>query len=625
MNRYAYKMEKLDEQWNYTTSSQQITYSNLSYGKYTFKVKASNNDGLWNENGTMLTINILPPFWKTQWAYTTSLILLILSIYFCVNYFRGKIKIENERKQVLFENKKEKEIYDAKINFFTNIAHEIRTPLTLIKGPLEYIHKTELKREELNSNLSVMEKNTDRLLTLINQLLDFRKTELKGFSLSFVKININELLQETYIRFQQTAEQKQLDFTIIPVEQQIFADVDKEALIKIISNLFTNALKYAASFIRVTLHDFPEQFAIKVQNDGNKIPKELNKMIFKPFFQINKGDNLVKSGSGIGLALVKSLVDLHSGNVFLEEGGGEFNTFVVILPKYQQDTIDLGQDQAIISKKNLLHPDGLISKQQEHISTLLIVEDNEEMLQFITDKLSKQYNILKAGNGIEAIGFLDKYIINLIISDVMMPLMNGLELCVKVKESLEYSHIPVILLTAKTTLQNKISGLESGADAYIEKPFSLDHLQAQISNLLDNRRKIKEAFAHLPLIHTKSIALNKADEQFLNKVTDIIYKNIAIPDFNVDQLSEALYMSRSSLLRKIKGISEFTPNDFIRLIRLKRAAEILQEGEYKVNEVCFLVGFSSPSYFSKAFHKQFGILPKDFGKTKTVNSFFGMV
>jgi ligand-binding sensor domain-containing protein/signal transduction histidine kinase/DNA-binding response OmpR family regulator len=613
MNRYAYKMEKLDEQWNYTTSSQQITYSNLTYGKYIFKVKASNNDGLWNETGTMLTINILPPFWKTQWAYITYLLLFILSIYFSVNYFRRKIELKNERKQALFENKKEKEIYDAKLNFFTNIAHEIRTPLTLIKGPLEYILKTELKREELNTHLLIMEKNTNRLLSLINQLLDFRKTELKGFSLSFVKININELLQETYIRFQQTAEQKELNFTITLAEQQILADVDKEALIKIISNLFSNALKYAASFIRVTLHDFPEQFAIKVQNDGNKIPAELNQMIFKPFFQINKEDK-VKQGSGIGLALVKSLVDLHAGNVFLEDVAEEFNTFVVILPKCQPYTIDLEKYQPVLSKKENSETKWINVKQQRHVSTLLIVEDNEEMIQFIASQLNAQYNILKAGNGMEAIRFLDKYIINLIISDIMMPQMDGLELCAKVKKSQEYSHIPIILLTAKTTLQSKISGLELGADAYIEKPFSWDYLQAQISNLLDNRKKIKEAFSHSPFVHTKSIALNKADEQFLNKATDIIYKNIFIPDFNVDQLAEALCMSRSSLLRKIKGVSEFTPNDFIRLIRLKRAAEILQDGEYKVNEVCYLVGFSSPSYFTKAFHKQFGILPKDFGK-----------
>ncbi len=249
----------------------------------------------------------------------------------------------------------------------------------------------------------------------------------------------------------------------------------------------------------------------------------------------------------------------------------------------------------------------------------MIVEDNEELLQFVTEKLGKYYTIFTAKNGLEALEVLEQEVINIIVSDVMMPQMDGFELCEKVKENQEFSHIPVILLTAKTNIQNKIEGLELGADAYIEKPFSMEYLQARIDNLFDNRRKLRESFANSPFMHTGSIAATKADEQFLSRLTDIIEKNMANPDFNVDRLAEYMFMSRSSLLRKIKGIAEIAPNDFIKLIRLKKAAEILQDGVYKVNEVCFLVGFSSTSYFSKVFHKQFGVLPKDFmkGERKT--------
>ncbi len=613
MNRYAYKMDGLEEHWNYLSSPQRITYSNLSPGKYTFHVKASNNDGFWNEEGDTLTIIILPPFWKTSWAYLIYTILIFLFVFSILLYYKKKIERQNKRRHALFESKKEKEIYDAKIDFFTNVAHEVRTPLTLIKGPLEYILKTEMNKDELNSNLKVMEKNTDRLLSLINQLLDFRKTESHGFRLAFTNVNISDLLDETSIRFKPLAVQKQLLFNIQKTEEPLWANVDKEALTKIMSNLFTNAIKYAELIIDVILTKDQDNFLIRVNNDGKIIPEELKNKIFDPFFQINGEEQKVKSGSGIGLTLVKSLVELHNGNAYLDVSVRNMNSFVVSLPIKQSNVIDLDKKKITVTE-SLYSLDEDPDKKQKNTPVILIVEDDDELLQFITGKLEKQYIVLKAKNGVEAIPVLEKELINLVISDIMMPQMDGLELCARMKENEEYSHIPIILLTARTNIQSKIAGLESGADAYIEKPFSLEHLQAQISNLLDNRKKIRDAFAHSPLIHTGSIALNKADEQFLNKSTEIIYKNISNPDFNVDQLAEALCMSRSSLLRKIRGVSEFTPNDFIKLVRLKKAAEMLQEGEYKVNEVCYLVGFSSPSYFTKAFQKQFGMLPKDFVK-----------
>lgn len=606
MNKYAYKMEGLDSEWNYLSSPQQITYSNLKHGKYTFRVKASNNDGLWNEKGDLLEIIISPPFWQTTWAYVLYVIIIGATFFYIINYNKRKLENENKRKQRIFEIEKEKEIYNTKIEFFTNVAHEIRTPLTLIKGPLEYIINTDVPKEELQSNLLVMEKNTNRLLYLINQLLDFRKTESHGFSLTFVQSNINDLLSETYERFKPLANQKNLNFKISVPSETIYADVDREALIKILSNLLNNAVKYSESYIGVELKEKNDNFVVTVENDGEIIPEELSHQIFNAFFQINSK----KAGSGIGLALVRSLVDLHSGDVYLDTSVKTRNIFVVSLPKKQQNVIEINHLNSTLAP---VTEEINISKDKDTPS-LLVVDDNEELLQFVVEKLAKQYVVFKAHNGEEALAILEKEMINLVISDIIMPQIDGFELCARIKENPEYSHIPVILLTAKTNIQSKITGLESGADAYIEKPFSMEHLLAQISNLLDNRKKIREAFNNSPFIHTGSIALTKSDEQFLNKLTDIILKNIANPVFHVDQLAEELCMSRSSLLRKIKGVSGSTPNDFIRLIRLKQAATILKEGEYKVNEVCFLVGFSSTSYFSKTFQKQFGVLPKDFIK-----------
>ncbi len=616
MNEYMYKMEGLDANWNHIRKAREISYSNLPHGKYVFHVKGSNNDGVWNDAMDSLTIVIEPPFWLSTWAYMGYTLLAVAGLLLFLWYYKQKIDQRNLRKRVLFETQKEKEIYNAKIDFFTNVAHEVRTPLSLIKGPLEYILKHETDQQELRSNLQIMEKNTDRLLALINQLLDFRKTETHGFSLYFVQEDIRELLNSVYIRFRPMAEQRHLRLEIQVPDTPVLADVDKEAVTKVISNLFTNAIKYADSLIRIELTETADnQVLLRATNDGVLIPAELRKKIFEPFFQVNENGNTARSGSGIGLALVQSLVELHKGCVFVDDDVQEMNSFVVLLPQRQENTIILNEQSPVadVSVSAESTPE-VRESHRSNKSTVLVVEDNEELRSFIGGKLEKHHTVFKARNGVEACEILQQEIINVVISDIMMPQMDGFELCARIKDNQEFSHIPVILLTAKTNLQNKIEGLELGADAYIEKPLSMEYLQAQIDNLLDNRRKLQEAFTHSPLARTGTIAVNKLDEQFLNRLADIIEKNMANPDFNVDKLAEYMYMSRSSLLRKIKGVSETSPNDFIRIIRLKKAAEILQEGVYKVNEVCFLVGFSSTSYFSKAFLKQFGVLPKDFAK-----------
>ncbi len=612
-NQLSYKLEGFDKEWYPAGNSRMATYTNLKPGDYTFCVRSANNAGIWTEDFKKIQIHIRPPYWMTSIAYIVYLIFSILSIGYLIYVFQRRITNKQRRQMELLESEKEKEIYHAKIDFFTNIAHEIRTPLTLIKGPLESVlKKNDLNTEVVKDNLQVMEKNTTRLLTLVNQLLDFRKTETKGFSLNFMEYNISGLLRETYQRFEPMAQQQNLTFRLNLPEADFYAPVDKEALTKILSNLFNNALKYALSYIDVTLHTQVEQtsgiFRIIVSNDTTPIPDEMKEEIFKPFIQINRLPNGQRiTGTGIGLPLARSLAELHKGNLYLINSGNEV-CFCVELPIKQERIIQL--DKGHIEQIN--PHTAKVSKPGETGNTILLVEDEPEMMAFVSNQLRETYTVLTAGNGKEVLEILLENPVNLIVSDVMMPEMDGFELCRMLKSDITYSHIPIILLTAKADLQSKIEGIELGADAYIEKPFSIEYLLVRIVNLLTNQEKLRKAFASSPLVEAKSIALSKADESFLEELTVTIQKNISEPEFSVDTLAEQMNMSRSSLHRKIKGIAQMTPNEYIQLERLKTAAQLIRSGEYRINEVCYIVGFSSSSYFAKCFHKQFGMLPKDF-------------
>ncbi len=614
-NQYRYLLKGFDQNWNYLSSNQRVSYSNIPPGEYTFCVMASNSDGIWNQQARNLNIVIHPPFLQTGWAYllyTTFSAGIILWLFIS---YKKRNNRKNKRKEELFENEKEKEIFDAKIAFFTNIAHEIRTPLTLIKGPLEHILKENVDENELKENLEVMERNTNRLLDLSNQLLDFRKTEREGFRLNYVHTNITQLIKGVHSRFHLTAQQRNLTFDLHLPALPLWADVDHEALTKILSNLFSNAIKYARTEISLTLNtdETAGTFLITVKNDGKAIPEEAQEKIFEPFYQIEDNEaNHIRSGTGLGLPLARSLAKMHEGMLSLRVETGRHNAFLLKLPLKQDHSVDIKNTTQQNDTDNIFESEPVGG--QRNMPVVLMVEDDTEMMQFLTNKLKNTYHILKANNGEEALKILDNERVSIVITDVMMPVINGLELCREIKSNFAYSHIPVIMLTARTGLQSKIEGLDAGADAYVEKPFSTEHLLAQLSNLLSNRIKVKEAFIQSPYLNPRSIALTKSDEDFLKKVTEIIHKNISETQFSVDSLADALNMSRSSFHRKIKGVSELTPNEFILLVKLKKAAEHLQEGLYKINEVCYVVGFSSPSYFSKCFKKQFGIAPKEFAK-----------
>lgn len=614
-NYLSYTLKGFDKEWYSTTKSSTASYTNLKPGDYTFCVKTANAKGEWSNDIKSIHIHIAPPFWKSPWAYLLYFILSAAGIGYIFYRFRKQITDKQRRQLEILEAEKEKEIYHAKIDFFTNIAHEIRTPLTLIKGPLENIlHKENIDRNTIRENLDVMERNTLRLLDLTNQLLDFRKTETKGFRLNFMDCNISQLIRDTYIRFNPAAQQNGLKFQTDLPEQDFNAPVDKEALTKILSNLFNNAVKYATSSIHVSLippcgMKEPGYFSIMVSNDGHPIPHDMQEKIFQPFVQIKQTSGGQRTaGTGIGLPLARSLAELHKGKLYLKDS--EEICFCVELPVDQEKAIQLQKDSTISQTGNMQ----TAIRQHSTNICILVVEDDPEMQNFICTQLETVYCVIRASNGKEALQVLSEKTISLIVSDVMMPEMDGFELCHTLKTDIEHSHIPIILLTAKVTMQSKIEGIELGADDYIEKPFSTEYLLARIANLLSNQDKLRHAFTSSPFVNAKTIALSKADENFLDKLIEVIQKNISEPDFNVDILAEKMNMSRSSLHRKIKGIAQITPNEFIQLERLKMAAQLIQSGEYRINEVCYIVGFNSSSYFAKCFQKQFGVLPKDFCK-----------
>ncbi len=616
MNEYAYKMEGLDKDWTFLKKNRKVYYTKLPPGEYRFKVKGSNSSGIWNNTETTLDIRISPPFWDSLWAHIVYVFLVLGISYLLIKNYLNRLMEKNRRSYERLDMEKEREIYHSKIEFFTNIAHEIRTPLTLIKMPLDKLMKKKNSHAEITHNLKTMEKNTNRLIDLTNQLLDFRKTEMDNFSLSFVKTDISELLTETYHSFQCAAEQKNLSFRLELPGIALQAFVDPEAMKKIISNLFNNAIKYAESSVHIRLKNFSSEdrfFTILIRNDGFLIPHDLKEKIFEPFYRIRETEK--HPGNGIGLPLSRSLAELHKGMLEFTHSENGQNVFVLSLPIHQEKEFKLHPDDAEsetvvqeLQEKEMIH--------DTNRPEILLVEDNNEILDFISNELSCEYQITKSHNGMEALEILKEKNIRLVISDIMMPAMDGLELCKRIKTNLEYSHIPIILLTAKNSLRAKIEGLEVGADAYIEKPFDFDHLNAQISNLLMNRAKIKEYFASSPLTHIKSMGYTRADKNFLEKLQQVIDENLVNIDIDVEQLAKIMNMSRPTFYRKIKALSNMTPHELIHIARLKKAAELLSEGNYKVYEVAHMVGYSLQTNFARDFNKQFGMTPSDYMNDK---------
>ncbi len=610
-NQYYYRMEPLDKEWIRAASNQNISYAKLPPGKYTFQVKATHDGNRAEASIRSLGIVILPPWWQSVWAYMAYTFAISLAIIYWFLWYRRRKERQMEERQVVFEIEKEKELYESKVDFFTEIAHEIRTPLSLINAPLEAIQEMEVKDTKMMKYISVMAQNTKRLLELTGQLLDFQKVGANKLTMKFERVDIKALLKDVMARFEVTFNLNKKEFSQQLIEEEVWAAVDREAIIKIVSNLLNNALKYSNQNTRVELSKDEDNFTIRVISDGAKIPLEAGEHIFEPFYQVEKKEG-PRNGVGIGLSLARSLALLHKGALFLDSGEHEENVFVLTIPLTREGEWT-DSDRALQQDIEVLDEDTSIAT-GIHGYTVLLVEDNENMLAFLHERLQENFAVEIARNGAEALEILKGGSIDLIVSDIMMPVMDGYQLCQKVKSDLELSHIPLIFLTAKNDINSKINGLKYGAEAYVEKPFSFHYLKEQILSLLDNRRRERDAFSKRPFFSVNNMQMNKSDEDFMNRVIELIEENITDDSFTVERMADVLCMSRSSLLRKIRTLFNLSTLDFIRLIKLKKAAEFIQEGKYRIGDICYMVGINSPSYFSKIFLKQFGMVPKEFEK-----------
>lgn len=613
-NRYSYILHGIDREWIRSTEHTTAYYTDLPPGKYEFEVKGTNNDGVWSEESHRLALVITPPWWRSGWAYAIYLCIGAFCLYLLAWKWNQWMKRKYQTRMEQFRIMQEKETYRSKVGFFVNLVHEIRTPLSLIRLPLEQLlERDDLPAREKKTYLETIRQNVDYLLGVTNELLDFQKMENDGLKFSLHACDIVSLVGRIAEQFAENLRLKGKALEVkLPAESlQVVTDAGKVS--KVTVNFLSNAMKYARKHIRVELVYDEKMFHLSVSDDGPGIGPDERQRIFTAFYQINNVHQM--PGTGIGLAFSRTLAEGLNGKLQLTESewGGSCFTLSLPLGEVEGSTqIETGAGPAEDKEDTL--PDAPGGKDRKF--TVLIVEDNEELLTMTAGMLAKWFVVWKAENGQQALDVLKREAIDVMVSDVMMPVMNGIELCRQVKERIEWSHIPVILLTAKTSLDAKTEGVECGADVYVEKPFTLRQLKAQIENLLHLRRAYYQVMQQLhggpkETSETAPAGLSRRDCELIGQIKSVIEQQMAEPDFSVDKLADALHMSRSNFYRKIKALSGMAPNDYLKVVRLNRAAELLREG-YRATEVYEQIGFSSASYFAKCFKEHFGKLPKDF-------------
>lgn len=609
---YRYRLKGLDKEWHEIvspTGTGTASYANLPPGTYDLEVYAANNSKQWGSNCATIQIIVKDPYWKTPLAYFIYCLLIALSIYWALySYLRM-----NKRK---LQKAQEEELNQMKFRFFTNISHEFRTPLTLIITPLESLIK-EVGDVNLKKKLQLIYRNSKELLYLVNQLLDFRRLEIQGEKLFLVKGNIVEFVHSVKSSFDNLAQEEKIFFEIEDkITEELYINFDREKILKVLNNLLSNAFKFTHSggMVQVVLdtYEAPDgilYFRFSVKDTGVGIPRKELPHIFDRFYQVKNEED--KMGSGIGLHLVKEYVELHSGKIEVESEANKGSSFNVYLP------IQSGFESGEVAKEDIIQDGQNIDVQSEKDLrankeyTILLVEDNKEFRHYMSELLSKKYNVLEAEDGEEGEWIATTKFPDLIISDVMMPKVDGLELCKRIKSNIQVSHIPVILLTARSTDESKLFGYESGADEYISKPFNLDILLLRIQKLINEEKARQKSFSQGINIDPGEVTITSVDEQFIGKVCAMIRKNMDNPEYSVEKLSADVGMERTVLYRKLNAIAGQTPSDFIRSIRLKHAAQLLNKG-YQVGEVADMVGFNTPKYFTKYFKQAFGVTPSQY-------------
>lgn len=613
-NSYFYRLDGFDNEWIASGNTNKATYTNLSPGRYRLRVKGTNSDGVEGQEASLF-IRVLPPWYMSLPMKLLYAALFLLAIYLIYRYLIRRSEKSHQSEIEHIKANREREVFQAKLNFFTVIAHEVRTPVSLIIAPLEKIMQTrEAMSPALRDDLNIIQRNSQRLLFLINQLLDFKKVEQNGFTMHFRPTDINALLNGIMERFRPSIERKGGRLTSDIPDETLVADIDSEAITKLVSNLLNNARKYMTDEVRLSLrvNAADHTFSISVTDNGNGISPENREKIFKPFYQINDALSPAKEGTGLGLSIVRSMATAHKGTVTVDSCPGEYSTFTATLPVHQ-DEIYTPEEEPV---KESTPAAGTDNPQREERPVLLIADDNEEMLSFIATNFRNDYEVLTATDGIEAYEILRSRQVDFIVCDWMMPRMDGIEFCRKVRSDMNFSHIPFVLLTAKTDTYSRIEGMKGGADIYIEKPFSVEYLKTCLQNISDMRTRLRQKFSQSPFEPITTVASTPVDNDFLVQLNEIIEANFSNQELSVDFLATASGISRSSLYAKIKSLTSMTPNELIQVTRLKKAAVLLAEGKYRVSEIGYMVGFNSSSYFAKCFKNQFGVKPGEFAGRK---------
>ena len=611
-NRYTYMLKGIDKEWIHS-SNNTASYTNLPAGEYEFLVCGSNNDHHWNEKAASLWIVITPPWWRTSVAYFMYILLFLCTACYIGWRWNLYVKRKYKRRMEDYQVAKEKEMYKSKINFFINLVHEIRTPLSLIRLPLEKLREEE-KEERKEKYLSVMDKNVNYLLGITNQLLDFQKMESGALQLSMKECSINALVSDIFNLFNGSVDLQGLTICLSLPPEEISVMIDSEKVSKILVNLVGNAIKYAKSQVEMRLILLGDRVNIIVSDDGPGVPEGQQNKIFQAFYQLPDDPVATSTGTGIGLVFAKSLAEAHHGTLSLEnrmEGGSSFILSLPLETVVMESIPNEFAEMQMIDVEGKKMPDSEFGNKR---FIVLLVEDNVELLNLTRESLSDWFKVFSACNGKEALEILSRESIDVIVSDIMMPEMNGLELCNYIKSDLVYSHIPVILLTAKTTLDSKAEGFENGADAYIEKPFSIKQLHKQIENLLKLRLAFHKLMINLSGSPTSSLAdfaLSQKDVEFIERVNTILSELLADESCSIDLLAEQMNMSRSNFSRKIKALSGMPPHDYIKNFRLNKSTELIMSG-IRIAEVAEQLGFTTSSYFAKCFKEKFGVLPKDY-------------
>jgi signal transduction histidine kinase/ligand-binding sensor domain-containing protein/DNA-binding response OmpR family regulator len=632
-NRYAYKLDGFDKDWNYTGTTNTASYTNLDPGEYTFRVKAGNNDGIWSTKDTTIKIFVKPPFWRTTYAYIFYALaiggILLYSRYRGITRIRKKFALEQERQEV----KRVQELDRMKLKFLTNLSHDFRTPISLIMGPVDQLMQAEGSPGKLEK-LSMVRRNARRLLNLVNQLLDFRKMEEHELKLQVSKGEFISFLKEVTESFRDMSERKNIRFTFKTCIDRLDAFFDQDKVERILFNLLSNAFKFTMPGGHITVdlqkvESMDDQeytwVSLHVADTGIGIPEDKKALIFDRFFQNDTSTSILNQGTGIGLSITKEFIKLHGGKIDVESEPGKGCAFTIQIPlKRACETIFAEQQpvqpepEASNNDKGVPHLPGDANEGVAHLKemndalSVLLVEDNEDFRFYLKDNLRNKYKVIEATNGKEGWQKILFHHPQLVVTDISMPEMDGIELIKKLKSDKRTSHIPVILLTAITGQEQQIKGLETGANDYITKPFNFEVLNAKIKNLLELKSTMQSTYSKQIKVTTPEITIESSDEKLLTVIVNYLEKHLSDPQLSVENLSKHMGMSRSTLYTKLLEITGQTPVEYIRSFRLDKATVLLEKSNMTISEIAYQIGFATPNYFAKTFKSKFNMLPSEF-------------